>query len=387
MRRSDWTQYLAMALALVACGAAPAVTMAPQGAFARGDFDAAYAADTATLVADPTNIAANLEAATIALYHNDLASAASFAGRVPANAPDDARARAQRIVAAILQRRADAADFDVAALPARIPFVVEDPLPLITVAVNGRQGLFIIDTGGGATVLDPEFAAEIGVTLTAAGSGVFAGGRQAAVQRGTAATLQVGSVTMHDVEVMGLPTRQLPFFGERKPDGVIGTRFFTHFLTTLDYVNGALILRRRSDSAAFEHDASGSSVPMLYVGDHFLFVRGQINDGPEGWLNVDTGLAGGGVAPSQAAVADSHITLDEANAGQGIGGGGPVRVVPFTAAVTVGTRRVDGVRGLFTPDGDQFGIFPFAVRGAVSHGYFRDCALTFDFVAMRLVMQ
>ena len=380
------TRFLAMALVFVACGAAPGATP-PQDAFAQGDFDAAYAADRATLAADPTNVQANLEAATIALYRNDLLAAAAYAGHVPASAPDDARARVQRIVTAIAQRRADAADVAGAALPARIPFVVEDPLPLIEVTVNGKQGLFIIDTGGGATVLDPEFAAEIGVTLTAAGSGVFAGGRQAAVQSGTAATLQVGGVTMHDVEVMGLPTRGLPFFGERKADGVIGTRFFTHFLATLDYVNGALILRRRSDSATFERDAGGTSVPMLYVGDHFLFVRGHINDGPEGWLNVDTGLAGGGLSPSKPAVTDSHITLDEANAGQGVGGGGPVRVVPFTASVTVGTRRVDGVVGLFTPDGDQFGIFPFAVRGAVSHGYFRTCALTFDFVAMRLVMQ
>jgi hypothetical protein len=55
--------------------------------------------------------------------------------------------------------------------------------------------------------------------------------------------------------------------------------------------------------------------------------------------------------------------------------------------VTLGTRRVDGVTGLFTPDGDPYGIFPFPVRGTVSHGYFRTCALTFDFDAMKLVMQ
>jgi hypothetical protein len=200
--------------------------------------DAAYAADTAALATAPNDPAANLDLATIALYHNDLDAAARHLARATATPTDDPR----------------------------------------------------------ATTLDPDFAAEVGVTLSAAGSGVFAGGRQAALQRGTAATVQVGGVTMHDVNVMGLPTRQVPFFGERKPDGVIGTRFFTDFLTTLDYVNGALILRPRTDSAAFEREAGPSSVPMLWVGDHFLFVRGRINDGLEGWLSVDTGL----------------VTLDEA---------------------------------------------------------------------------
>jgi len=125
---------------------------------------------------------------------------------------------------------------------------------------------------------------------------------------------------------------------------------------------------------------------MLLAGDHFILTRGHINEGPEGWFLVDTGLAGGGLMPSKAALMDSGITLDTLHAGTGIGGGGPVDVVPFTAAVTVGTRRLERVAGLATPGGDPYGIFPFALRGAVSHGYFRDVALTFDFPAMRLVM-
>jgi len=385
MPRQIWGSLAALGALLVTSTAAAPDPSSGSAAFARGDFDAAYAADAAALATTPNDPAANLGAATIALYHNDLDAATRYLARATATSTDDPRA--QRIAATIARRRADTELVAGAVLPARIPFVVEDPLPLIVVEVNGRKGLFIVDTGAGATTLDPDFAAEVGVTLTAAGSGIFAGGLRATVQRGTAATVQAGGVTMRDVEVMGLPTRQVPFFGERKPDGVIGVRFFTHFLTTFDYVNGALILRPRSDSAAFERAAGPDSVPMLWVGDHFLFVRGRINDGPEGWLNVDTGLAGAGLMPSKDAVADSHITLDEAHAGEGMGGGGMVRVVPFTAAVTVGGRRIDGVQGSFTPEGDQFGIFPFAVRGAVSHGYFRTCALTFDFAAMRLVMQ
>ena len=171
---------------------------------------------------------------------------------------------------------------------------------------------------------------------------------------------------------------------------MIGTRLLAHFIATIDYVHGDLVLRARGDSAAVEEDAAATDalvVPMLLVGDHFIFARGRINDGPNGWMLVDTGLAGGGLSPSKAALADSQIALDTAHAGTGVGAGGPVQVVPFTAAVTLGTRRLERVAGLATPGGDPYGIFPFAMRGAVSHGYFRNVALTFDFPAMRLLMQ
>jgi hypothetical protein len=273
--------------------------------------------------------------------------------------------------------------------PVTIPFLTTDPLPLLPVVVNGHVALMMIDTGGGDLTLDPDFAAEAGVTLAAAGSGVFGGGKRAPLSRGTAERVKLGSVVLTGVPVVGLPTRQIPFFPGHKPDGVVGTLVLAHFLATIDYVHGALVLRPRSDSAAFEAalPASAVAVPMSLIGDHFIFVRGRINDGPEGLLNVDTGLAGGGVMPSRATVADSNIVLDEKNAAEGLGGGGQVRVVPFTASVTVGSRSVKSVPGLFTPDGDPYGIFPFPVRGSVSHEYFRDCALTFDFEAMRLVMQ
>jgi hypothetical protein len=279
----------------------------------------------------------------------------------------------------------------VASAPARatIPFVVTDPLPLLAARLNDHDALLLIDTGGADLTIDPAFAGEIGVALTDAGSGVFAGGKRATIKRGIVPRVALGDIELADIPTLGLPTRQLPFFGERRADGVIGTRFLARFLPTIDYVRGALVLRTPEGTAPFG-DAmvrdGAMGVPMSWVPDHFLFVSGRINDGPEGFMLVDTGLAGGGISPSRTAVADSHIALDEASAITGMGGGGAVRAVPFHADVTVGTRRVRAVEGLYTPGGDPFGIFPFPIRGAVSHGYFRDCALTFDFDRARLIV-
>jgi hypothetical protein len=275
--------------------------------------------------------------------------------------------------------------------PARatIPFITTDPLPLLSAQLNDRDVLLLIDTGGPDLTIDPALAQEIGVALTDAGTGVFAGGRRAPMLRGSVPRVALGDVELRDIPALGLPTRRLPFFGTRRADGVIGTRFLARFLPTIDYVRGALVLRARDATSpigdALVRDGA-VAVPMAWMPDHFLFVSGRINDGPDGTMLVDTGLAGGGIVPSRTAIADSRIHLDEASAGTGIGGGGEVRAVPFRADVTVGTRRVAAVPGLYTPEGDPFGIFPFALRGAVSHEYFRGCSLTFDFDHTRLLM-
>jgi hypothetical protein len=45
------------------------------------------------------------------------------------------------------------------------------------------------------------------------------------------------------------------------------------------------------------------------------------------------------------------------------------------------------VPGLYFPNGDQYGIFPFKVAGTLSHEFFRGTALTFDFTSMQLVVE
>src|SRR5207245_1714063 len=57
----------------------------------------------------------------------------------------------------------------------RIPFVVTDPLPVVSLTANGRLANFIIDTGASDVVLDPDFAAKIGVKPLSGETGIFAG--------------------------------------------------------------------------------------------------------------------------------------------------------------------------------------------------------------------
>ena len=75
----------------------------------------------------------------------------------------------------------------------RLKFLKIDPLPLVSVRVNGGDEVtFFIDTGGSEIALDTEFARELGVPQFGAVQGTFSGGQHAEVQQGRIESLMVG---------------------------------------------------------------------------------------------------------------------------------------------------------------------------------------------------
>ncbi len=274
---------------------------------------------------------------------------------------------------------------------AHVPFVASEPLPVVRVVANGRSADFIVDTGADVA-LEPSFAQLIGVKTSNAGSGVFAGGLHAPVQSGTLASLALGTATAYDVPVHVLDTHASDLFPKLHVAGVIGTTYFERFLTTIDYPRNELILRPRSASAsaAFEAQATAANaaiVPCYLVGDHFVFAQAQVNGAEPGLFLFDSGLAGGGLMPAEQLVAAAQLTLDRARADTGYGGGGAVTAVPFVAGrIAVGTAVQYDVKGIYTPQGTPFALFPFTVWGAISHDFLRNYAYTVDFDAMRIVL-
>jgi hypothetical protein len=357
-------------------------------AFARGDFAAAEQAYQATLAAAPDDAAALAELSRLRLYQDKRDEARGLAQR--ALQADPANAIAKRVISGAAARNAAfAPDVWRIAMPdgaAEVPFVVTDPLPVVTVQIDGADHLFLIDTGAPDIVLDSDFARELGLKPGGTQTGTFAGGAQAAFEHVVLPAMEIGGVKVEAVPASVLPTRAM--MAGRTIDGIIGTGFLMHFLATLNYAEGVLTLRPRSASAAFEANVSdGQRMPMWLVGDHFLFARGHINDGPEGLFNIDTGLEGAGIQASRAALEAAGVSLDETAVQTGTGGGGPVRFIPFTASATLGTLTVADLHGIYTPDGDQYGLFSFAVAGTISHQFFRERTVTFDFDAMAMVVR
>jgi hypothetical protein len=258
----------------------------------------------------------------------------------------------------------------------------------VQVTIGGRQAWFLIDTGAPDIMVAPELAKELGLALQDAGQGVFAGGVRAAVQRTIVPELQIGGLKIVNVPA-GVRAGGLPIPGY-KIEGIVGTGLLMHFLSTLDYCQGRLVLHPRSSSAGFEQAAAKAGaniVPMWLVSDHFIMARGHLQHAAEGTFVIDTGLAGGGVTATKAALDEAGVVVDMSKGQAGVGGGGPVTYYPFTVGATLGSLTVDNVPGIYIPGADPFGGLPFKTAGTLSHGFFRHSRLTFDFDAMKLVTE
>jgi predicted aspartyl protease len=356
-------------------------------AFSAGDFAAARTDYERALAANPTDFENVIRLAVLDLYDEDLGGAQAFLDRAAAIEPKNPRVAAVR--AGLNERMDVRASLGNVTLPAGdeadVPFVAGDPLPLVSVSVNGHDAFFTIDTGAPDIILDPDFARELGIASTPAGVGMFAGAKTAAVEHAVVASFGLGGATIRDMPATVLPTRNIPFFPGRRVDGMIGTGLLMRFTSTIDYPNARLVLRPRGATAGAP---GGFAERMWLVGDHFIFARGKVNDLPESSLFVDTGLAGGGFMATKPTLDAAGITLDTAAAGTGTGGGGAVAIVPFTVdRLALGSAVVRDVRGLYTPEGSPLTeLFPFTPGGLISHQFFVHYALTLDFVRMQIIL-
>jgi predicted aspartyl protease len=387
MPRMNLTPWL-----LAAAMTAPSSSISASGdsAFARGDFDAALKAYSAAVATSPGDFDAVLGLGTVDLYRGDLAAARTYLTKALQLDPNDARAKNR--MGALQKMEAKAGDFNLSMDRAEvdIPFVATDPLPMIRAKINGADARMLIDTGAPGVELTGAAARRLGVQMHVVGEGVFAGGQKAQVSAG-----RVDSVALAGALIRGVPVGQIPSamptdLAGRVYDGVIGTTLLRQFLSTLDYRDGKLKLRARSASDQFEAAARvhhATIVPMWLVPDHFIFARARVNGTFDGLFSIDTGGAGIGIMLTKASLAATHIVPEEAKVSSGFGGGGEVRIVPFTAAsVSLGALTRRDVAGAYSPMGDPYGRFPFTVAGAISHQVFRTSALTFDFSAMKLVI-
>ncbi|MBV9104287.1 MAG: aspartyl protease family protein [Candidatus Eremiobacteraeota bacterium] len=359
--------------------------------FSAGRFDDAAVSYRASLASNPSDADATRKLGLIELYRNHLDAASELLAK--AQHLDAGNAAVSRALAEIARRRAEAAKrVTVDGDQTSVPFVMTDPLPAIRVRLNGTQdATFFIDTGAPDITVEAALAKRLGLKTTSAGMGTFAGGKHAAVEAATVQSVTLGGATAYEVAAKVLPLPQL--LPNLHIDGIIGTGFLERFLATLDYPQHRLLLRKRTNDASnvFERsarDANAAIIPCWLVGDHFVFAVARVNAAPPGLFSFDSGLAGGGLMPSQQLVEAAHIELDEKHAVTGMGGGGSVRAIPFVASlVTVGDTSQRDIRGLYSPEGSPFAMFPFTVQGAISHEFLKHYAFTVDFDAMKLVLQ
>ena len=274
-----------------------------------------------------------------------------------------------------------------------VKFVKTDPLPIVNVRVNGgKEVTFFIDTGGSVVTLDTDFAKELCVPKFGGIQGTFSGGQHAEVQIGRIDTLTLGDWTVKNLPTAMLPLRQLSEgFGVKQIDGIIGTTLFYHFLTTMDYPRGELVLRRKDAKNLEEFKKSPGkrvTVPIWMGGDHFMVGWGRVETLPPSLLFIDTGLMGAGVKLAESVIKEAGIKLEEERATEGAGGGGTLRIVPYTVhQVSLGDIKEENVQGVYDGPFPFENTFGFHLAGMVGHEFFRPYAVTFNFQNMQIFLQ
>jgi hypothetical protein len=389
--------------------------------FKSGKFAEAEKLYTKVLAAEPANFQAALRLGSIFLLANRLADAQKCLAKAIELKPEEQAPKS--LMAEVFYRRDDferasplfratgqeavakklksfkgirAYKIEGKAKNTHLKFVMTDPLPVIQVRVNEGQPVnFFIDTGGAEVVIDTEFAKELNIAQFGSMTGTFAGGKQAAFQHGRVDFLTLGDFTVKNVPVHIMDVRRFsqPVFGGNRVDGIIGTVLLYHFIPTLDYPQGELVLRRKTKEnlKRVEEEAQAKKaikIPFWMAGDHYMLAWGKVNKSQPLLLFVDTGLAGGGFTCPESTLKEAGINLQESLAAEGVGGGGKVKVIPFVIEeLTLGDAKEHSVRGLYTGAFPLENAFRFRIGGLISHGFFRSYALTLDFFGMRYFLE
>ena len=275
----------------------------------------------------------------------------------------------------------------------RVKFLKTDPLPLLNVRVNGgKEVTFFIDTGGSVVTLDTDFAKELGVPQFGGVQGTFSGGQHTEVKLGRIDSFTLGDWTIKNLPTAMMPLRQLSEgFGVKQIDGIIGTTLFYHFLTTMDYPRGELVLRRKDAKSLEEFKKSPGKkvvVPIWMASDHFMVGWGRVETLSPTLLFVDTGLMGAGVKLAESVIKEAGIKLEENRAAEGAGGGGKLRIVPYTVhQISLGEIKEENVQGVYDGPFPWENMFGFHLAGMVGHEFFKPYAVTFDFQNMQIFLQ
>ncbi len=283
----------------------------------------------------------------------------------------------------------------------RVDFIVTDPLPVVELSINGGEPIcFIVDTGGMELVLDDDLAEEVGAQIAGSFTGSYGGQKEAATGLGRVDSVSIGDFIVRNVPVHTLDTDPWSSdLGGLEVRGVVSTRFLMHFLATIDYPGGALILRRTTaeNLEALEAELASAQtkvIPFWLIETHYIVAWGTVNDIDPMLFFVDTGLAGGGFTASESVLEEAGIPVDWTQAEEEAGGGGAFLSVDIVVdRLTLGSGEnevveihVPGSASEAPPSilGDTLG---FRIGGLISHEFFRGHALTLDFTGMRLILQ
>jgi hypothetical protein len=236
-----------------------------------------------------------------------------------------------------------------------LPFDLVDSRVFVAARLNGRGPFhLLLDTGAGGVTISTDAAQQLGLHVGEAGDGQGVGEKTVHAGEARIAQLQMGDLTLADVETNVMDLSDAPqVFGSKPFDGIIGLPAFERMVVKHDYVNRVLTF-----TAPDKFDYAGAGVIVHFERPRQIPVVAGVLDGVAGNFGVDTGARSSlllyGPFCAQNNLQEKYGAKLEGVTGWGIGG--PVRsllardpVIRLSAQKT-GLTTSSAMAGLIGPD-------------------------------------
>ncbi len=259
---------------------------------------------------------------------------------------------------------------------------------------------FTLDTGAGMTVISKALADQLGIKTFhgAKTKAVGVGGNPIPIKNATVSSLQVGTETFHNKEVVVIDLGPTIGAGCLTP-GVLGHDILKDYSLEVDYRAKTVTLEKHQDSTAFEKNGV-EWIPFQYVQNtHLLSVPVHINRQGPFELILDTGASGTVITPSLASQLgigdDNPRSSEELKNAQAQGCSQGVCAGPAGVAYGFGTTLNQLSVGTATQENMDVGVIDLKVvsprgdkidYGVLGYPFLRHYTLVIDYPQHRFAL-
>jgi predicted aspartyl protease/Flp pilus assembly protein TadD len=274
----------------------------------------------------------------------------------------------------------------------QVPFQLGgDRRPYVRVKINGRDAIFVIDTGSGFTVMSKEAAKKFGVSEIARGGksqGVGGTGKFQIVY-GLIKSIQVG-----EAKVRMVPCFIRPFHGstdgppEEKAAGFLGLSILSHFVTELDYKESSMRLDRSDNSQ--KADVPGMTmIPFRTTQNGLISVETEFNNNKNLNAIVDSGASSTVVSVAAVDRLNMRDQIIKGQTASVVGAAGITDNVQllFIRDCRVADQLQSNLRALVLDFGAINETSGFEQSGILGGDFLRHFRLTIDFNRALLALQ
>jgi hypothetical protein len=257
-----------------------------------------------------------------------------------------------------------------------VPFVLANNHIYIDVRLNGRGPYRLLCDTGGANIVTPELAAELGIESKGRLEGAGVGEKSVDIGIVKVAKTDIGAAYLNNQVFYAFPMESFAEVEGVPGQGVIGYEVFRRFVVRVDYENSRLTLLEPKN---FKYTGKGTAVPFKF-NEHMPQVDGEI-DGIAGKFDIDTGSRSSldllGPFVEKNGLQEKYQPRIEGVTGWGVGGASRSAVTRATVLKLGGvsidkpvTELTLQTKGAFT---DQY------VAGNVGAGVLKRFNLVFDY--------